>query len=458
MFKLNSHIILGCFTGILTIYLANSVLIPAYEDPKSRTYTSSLGASNLQRKQGKAFQVETVTVQKATIKKNFLGEGLISSDPTIIPIIPLAKIKTVSVKPGENVKKGQLLATLDSSLIDLKINSAELAIKNIQSEEERVKLGSTYILSEERPEQAELSYLESKKELEIAGQVFLRKQKLLKSGAISKTQFNVAESSYNKANYQHKEAKLRYERSQSGNSQSLNIAKNKVLDAKNNLLHLEELKKDYEIRATADGIIEKVLLQSGEYNQDTGKPGFILLKNIKFTAHLNQQAINSITKNLMAKVKLEAYPGEEFIGQVSHIIPIVSFNTGGPEINRPLRASGSGSPEWASSFKVEISLEANKAYKTYPGLSGVAEISEEQTRLTAPLSAIQSLSAGTGLVYLFNKDKVTLTKVRTGVVYNNKIEIIAGLQENDKIISSGHEVLKPGDNITTKAGFKAHVL
>ena len=68
-----------------------------------------------------------------------------------------------------------------------------------------------------------------------------------------------------------------------------------------------------------------------------------------------------------ATVNLEAYAGREFRATVERVIPIVTFNAGGPETKTPVRPLGTGTPEWPATFTVRLHLEGCHRRQACPG-------------------------------------------------------------------------------------------
>jgi multidrug resistance efflux pump len=101
---------------------------------------------------------------------------------------------------------------------------------------------------------------------------------------------------------------------------------------------LEEF-KDYKIYSLDDGIVDQVLIHEGEFKQGNGNTAFTLVVGRWFTANLDQTTIGCFKEGDTVDVLLEAFPGQIFLGRVEKIKPIVTYNQGGPEADRPIRPS-----------------------------------------------------------------------------------------------------------------------
>lgn len=435
------------FSIIISGTLACTVAAPAYKSPLSRTYSSKLGYSNAARKLNKAFPVKTEKVSFHNFKETHLGEGLMASQPILVPVIPMSKVKKLYVKEGQFVEKGQLLLEMDTSLISIKHSSAKLALETANSELGRVSIGSAYVLDKERPEKDKIDFTLAKKEAQILKEKLSRHKKLLGKGSISKDEFLELELRHSEAVKKLDSAKFHLKMSTKGQKQSIKIANNSLKDAENNLVHKDQEISHYTIHAPESGIIERVLIREGEYNQDSGRPAFVLASGLWFEAHLDQTSINKVKEGDKANVYLEAFPGEEFKGEISQIKRLVSYNAGGPEINRPIRPRGSSTPEWPSTFAVRIQVKQAKGSSLYPGLTGFAKILTQKNALSISKSALTSLSGSSAIIKLPLGKSFAIRSIRTGTTSEEKTEIVSGLKEGDEVIFSGHEILQKGDII-----------
>jgi multidrug efflux pump subunit AcrA (membrane-fusion protein) len=213
---------------------------------------------------------------------------------------------------------------------------------------------------------------------------------------------------------------------------------------------LEEL-NDYKIVAPDDGIIERVVVHPGEYNQAPGAPAFVLAAGLWFEAYFDQTAIAEITKDARAEVHLEARPDTTFEGHVSNVNPVVSYGTGGPETSRPIRPVGTGAPEWPATFRARIQLSAEANEALVPGLTGFARVTIKREGVAVPQSALLSMSAGNGLVFVVNGPKWEVRRATYGATSDGWVEMLSGVSRGEKIIVEGQQVLLSGDRIEETA-------
>lgn len=78
----------------------------------------------------KGFAVKVDTLRRKTYKNPFQVQGLVVSDEDVVVSPEMGGIvKSILVKEGQNVQQGQILATLDASLVSAQISELEKALE-----------------------------------------------------------------------------------------------------------------------------------------------------------------------------------------------------------------------------------------------------------------------------------------------------------------------------------------
>ena len=442
--------LLVAVTVALTGLMAKSVIIPGYVDPTSRMYTSRLGYASLLRKQGEPFPVETARVERQRLEGRFLGEGLVRSEPIQVPVIPMSRITRVYVREGEQVRKGQLLAELDNTRATIKIEACQAAIETAKAELIRTQIGSAYVLDQERPERDRIRLDQLENEFQIQRELLDMQEQLHKKGVVTREQLLQKQLGIQQTISQLEQTTLGLKVAEQGRGHSVRIAQSAIREAEMALAHRTHEMKDYKIFAATDGLIERCLIHEGEYNQDPGKPAFLIASGQWFEAYLDQTAIGRFGVGDSADVRLEAFPGDVLSGTVTKIQPVVSYNLGGPETNRPMRPLGTGAPEWPATFAVRINIEDGGDRTIVPGLTGFARVRTERDTLAVPRGAVASVSAGKGLVHVVSGEGYQPREVALGFVSNEWYEVRSGLDLGIEVIVDGHQILEPGDRIVVR--------
>jgi multidrug efflux pump subunit AcrA (membrane-fusion protein) len=424
------------------------LLWPAYTNPQSRLYASAIGFLKIQRFLGMPFEAEAEHPVLHDFETPVLGEGTIQCNFYNVPIVPTARVEALHVEEGDEVKEDQLLAELNETEATLSLNSAELGVASAAAERQRVEAGSVNALAAERPEKDRASLEGLGKVVKEAEAKVEMYRKLNASGAASRLELVNAEIELANAQTSYAEAQISVGMSTQGLPQSKEIAQNAINDAQNLLQLRQEALKYYRVTAPTAGVIDRVLIRHGEYNQNAGNTGFIIASGMWFEANIDQRAVAYLREGMEATVNLEAYAGRSFRATVERIIPIVTFNAGGPDTTSPVRPLGTGSPEWPATFKVRLHLDA-PGVKLTPGMTGFARVIARHRRaLAVPRDALTSLSAGKGVVRLADSsDRLVTTPVSLGEVDTRFVEITGGLDPSDWVLTNSPRFLRDDDKI-----------
>jgi multidrug efflux pump subunit AcrA (membrane-fusion protein) len=439
--------LLVVFTGLI-LAVGAFVLWPSYVNPESRFYTSALGFLKVQRLLGMPMEVEAEHPAWHDFETAILGEGTLQSDFYNVPLVPTSRLKAVYVAEGDHVEEGEVLAKLDDTVATMNIRSAELALLSAIAQRQRVEAGTPTELLAERPDKAQVSLKGLERVLRDAQAKVDIYRKLEGNGSASRLDLVGAEGDLATAELNYNQAKVDEGMSNAGLPKSKEIAENVEMNART-LLAQRQLELTYcTITAQATGTIDRVLLHNGEYNQISGTPGFIIASDLWFEANLDQRALADLHEGMEATVNLEAYAGRSFRAKVERVIPIVTFNAGGPETSTPVRPLGTGSPEWPATFKVRLRLEA-PGVRLAPGMTGFARvIAHHRKALAVPRASLSSLSAGKGVVRIVDESGHLVTKpVSLGEVDEGFVEITGDLDASDFVLTSNPRFLRDDDKI-----------
>jgi multidrug resistance efflux pump len=423
------------------------IILPGYKRPTTRTYGTRLGYPVLLRRLGLPIPVETTTAEDRRIVSTFLGEGTMASDPVLVPMIPVGKITAVYVQPGQRVKKGDLLAELDPRRGQLAAEAARLVFESARAELRRVQVGSVMVLNREQPGKDAIDVDALKTQLSILRDKTAMKEKLFEQGLVSKDKLLEEQRILSEAERALDTATLSLKMSSTGKGQSERIASNAMQQAVLDWQERLEGLNDYKVISPVDGIVDRVFVHVGEYNQASGGSAVRIAAGLWFEGYFDQIAMGEIVKDAPAEVHLAARPELAFVGHVANVNPIVSYGTGGPDASRPIRPMGTGAPEWPVTFRVRIELEPDAIASLVPGLTGFARVTMNRTALAVPEGAIVSMSAGSGLIYVANGPKWEVRRARYGATSDGWLELLGGATRGEKVIVAGQQVLESGDSI-----------
>ncbi|MEL7337000.1 MAG: efflux RND transporter periplasmic adaptor subunit, partial [Planctomycetota bacterium] len=447
-------ILLSIITIALCGVVIYAIIMPAYNNPRSRIYTSRLGYASVIRSQNRPFPVRTAIAQRRDMHSRVMGEGLVQSEPIQVPLIAMGRITQVLAKEGDRVKKGQPLVKVDDTRIQFKIAAASASLETARAELQRVKVGSVNILEKERPDLERIRIVAAKRESEVARRLANMYRDLRDKGAISEEKHLQAELDAIRAETRLEELRLGINVAEVGLKQSVEIAEAAIREAKLQLDHRRSELRDYTAIAPADGIIERVVFHEGEYNQDPGKPAMVIASGGWFEAYVDQASIGDVHEGDRAEVRLAAFPGRVIEGHVEQVLRIVNFSLGGPETTRPIRPLGTGAPEWPATFRVRIHVSQEDERIMTPGMTGFTRIIRQKNALAVPRGGVTCTSGKRAIVLVVTPGGNNVDADGQGSLYQARdvelgttdgdwVEVIDGLQPGDRVIVENHEILQP---------------
>jgi membrane fusion protein, multidrug efflux system len=187
---------------------------------------------------------------------------------------------------------------------------------------------------------------------------------------------------------------------------------------------LSKLKLNYaSIKAPISGIITERLVKSGNLIRDNDLIFKIVdLSTLKAVLHLPEKELANIKKQQTILLNVDALGDQVIRGQVERIRPSIDSDTG--------------------TFKVVASLE-NKDNFLKSGMFGKVEVvfDVHQNSLILNQEAVITQD-NRSHVFVATNNKAVQTPVTVGFRYNGMVEIIDGLAESDKVITTGQQILK----------------
>jgi len=382
-------------------------------------------------------QVVTVSARFKDIKQKVKGRGkIISAQSSEIWVEDIADIKTIHVKQGEKIKKGQPLITLKDHEIKKEKNSATMD-----------KITAEYKLRElERGEKSE-SIVTANREVILAKIEYEKQQKELE---VSKELFNAKAISfkrYEEATIQLKKAGLRYTGEQANlhrarDKQSVDIKVARLTYEKAKIIYDELAEKERGLvkRAEFDGKVIK--LRKKTTNSSGEKEPLMVIANpdkMQVKLQIDTYDIARVSVGQTVEIFLEEY-GQVITGQVNDV---------GMEVIKKQAVFGGDSP---NIIEVTANVIGTKPDNLKLGTEAEAEIivAESKNRLVLPIETILEENGNT-FVYTDNQGVAEKIYVQTGLSEEEYVEIVHGISVSDRVITTGNIGLKSGDKIIVAA-------
>ncbi len=378
-------------------------------------------------------QVVIVSASFKDIKQKVKGRGkIISAQNSEIWIEDIADIKIIHVKQGDKVKKGQPLITLDDHEIKKEKNSAMMD-----------KVTAEYKLNElERGDKSE-SIVTANREMMLA-KIEYEKQK--KEQEISKELFNAKAISfkrYDEATTQLKKAELRYTGEQANlhrlrDKQAVDITVAKLTYEKAKIIYDELEKKEMDLvkKAKFDG---KVIKLRKKFTNSSGEKEPLMViadpDKMQVKLQIDTYDIARVRVGQTVEIYLEEY-GSVLTGLVNDI---------GMEVIKKQAVFGGDSP---NIIEVTADIVGTKPISLKLGTEAEAEIivADNENKLVIPIESILEENGRT-FIYKNRQGIAEKAYVQTGLSDEKHVEIIHGIDIQDKVITTGNISIKNGSKI-----------
>jgi RND family efflux transporter MFP subunit len=306
-------------------------------------------------------------------------------------------LKSFAFDLGDSVKKGQLVAEIDSPEVDQQLRQA------------RATLGV-----------AQASLQQAQANQELARVASERWAALVKEKAVSQQEAD--------------EKRLAL----AAREADVESARATIKAQEANVKRLEELQSFKQILAPFDGVVTARYVEVGTLvSEGSGANArelfrMVQLQSLRFHVPVPESFVPSIKGGMTATLSFDAHPGKSFEGQVS-------------------RFSNAVDPA-SRTMLVEVRVP-NPDGRLLPGMYAQVtfKLRQEAPALLMPSNALLVRPEGT-LAALVGKDKVVhYKKVQVGRDYGTRIEILGGLQENDQVMVNPTTMIREGEQVEPTA-------
>lgn len=357
-------------------------------------------------------------------------EKIIYAEGKIIPEVEVelstkvpGKIKTLLVKEGDFIARGQVVCVLDNGELYAQIASANA---NLRQAKARLLELSTGARSQELKEaaatvkQMEAAYEETKKNLQ-------RQQDLFEQHVIPQSQLDLAKMQADMDKERLEAAKQRLHLLEEGpKKESILAAQAAVSSAAAGVQLAKENFSNSIIRAPISGEVIAKYKENGEMVQ----PGMGIIKiadksNTYARAEVDESDIGWLKLNQKAVVTSEAYPDKTFAGHVTFISESIGRRQIIPD--DPTKISD------AKVLDVKILLAPGHPFKIGMTVDTELHVFERDNVLLVPKDALIKKD-GDGKTYVrkATENGETLQDIQTGASDDQHAEVLSGLNEGDK--------------------------
>lgn len=328
--------------------------------------------------------VEVAMVKRGSLAQQLTGVGNLVGDATVA-VVPRAagRLQEISVRLGDRVTRGQRIARIEDNEIREQVKQAEAA--------QEVSLATI------RQREADLRLAETN--LERSRNLFVRQ--LLPKQTLDDTE----------ARHQAAVAQLDLARAQNTQSNA----------------RLEELRinlANTNIISPVNGFVARRAADPGAFvGQNAPVVDVVDIGRVRLVVNVIEKDLNQLRTGDETRVQVDAFPGETFTGRIARVAPVLDPATR------------------TASIEIEI---PNPGFRLKPGMYARISITTNVRKetLVVPANAVVDLGGRRG-VFLANADNtVTFRSVRIGIEEDTQIELLDGVQEGDRIVTTGAAALQ----------------
>jgi len=365
-------------------------------------------------------KIETITL--SPVEEEYEAVGTVRSKTTsVLSSKTVGNILAVLVGEGDRVRTGQLLIEIDDRDTRAQLQKAQSGLREVQDVQEEIDQN---IRAAESTKEA----AEAGRSLALA--TFNRYKALLEQKSVSPQEFDEVQAKLKVA-----EAEV----DRAGRMlQALKAKKNQVLakteQAKADITSTQVYVGYSRILSPMNGIVISKQAEIGLLAAP-GVPLLTLEDSLRYRLEVSVEdsMLRRVRVGMPVRVVIDALGPQELSSKVAEIVP----------------ASDPGS----RSSTVKIDLWGEKEKSVSPpdlrsGLYGRARFSVGQRQaIQVPQKAILQKGQLVGVLIVDPSNTVQLRLIKTGKPYADRVEVLAGIKDGDRIIVEGLEKVKEGDRV-----------
>ena len=337
--------------------------------------------------------VELAPASRAAVNRELAVVGNLVGDQTVSVVPKIAgRLEEITVKLGDRVTRGQRIAKIEDQELLEQVKQAEAAFQ----------VASATIRQREA-------------DLELAKTNAERSRNLFQRQLLPQQTLDDSE-----AKYQSAQAALDLARAQNTQSQA----------------RLDELRftqQNTVITSPVNGFVARRAADAGAFVSNNAPIVDVVdITRVRLVVNVIEKDLKQIGVGNSARVEVDAFPGESFEGRIARISPVLDPATR------------------TASIEIEI---PNGQFRLKPGMYARVGIVTDShpNALVVPTNALVDVN-GTRGVYLSVNNVAAFRPVKTGIEGAMRTEILDGVADGDRVVTTGAGGLRNGDPIVLAGG------
>lgn len=369
--------------------------------------------------------VSAVAVEQETLRDSIILKAPLEGTETVEIVSNLHyEVTAISVKEGDRVTKGQVLAVLDADAMADEIGAAQDALTLAQAQ------------YEDSLRNQQLAYEQAVQNLQNAEKDAERNRALFEVGGISAEENEKAQSALAEA-----QAAIKGFRVENGKVQGSASDLKSIETARNALARKQDALSDGKIISPIDGTVTRVNINVGRFADETDdkKPMFVVenLQQLQMQVDVSEYDIADLAVGQAVEITADVLKGQTVRGVVERISPTGELKEG-------------STAERVIPTVIRLT-ETNEAL--IAGINAKAEIilAEAADALTVPIEAVEDNGDGTGTVLRVKDDNtVEQLTVQLGLENDLNLQLISTELQPGDLLLLNREGITEGMTVTVQ--------
>jgi len=420
------------FFKVLTVLICTTILFSACSSKEDETKTPT---------ENNVIPVSVEQVKKGDISTSFRYSGTIKTNKEVMVVSKVSgRVKEIFFRVGDDVKKGDILFTVDDKDIQDSIKSLELQLKSAQiavNMAEKALVASKGSQLQQQLTQAETSLKTSELQYNDAKKNFEDIKLLYEAGSVSQQQYQQTKTAYETAQISFNAAKQSYDLLVNKTSkENIDRAKdqlNQSIASKENVeFQLKKAKENLaetKVKSPINGVVSSRTIEEGEMIGGSSVPFVVVQINpAVFAVNVSEQMLGSIKEGDSVNIAVGSIKDKSFLGKIRSIAPVAD--------------------ERAATYPVEIEIENNNN-ELKAGMFGEVEFitNKKENTIVVNRETIVEKNQKSYIFTATKDNKSKLVEVQIGIDNGKEIEITKGLEIGQTIIVKGQDYLVDGNSI-----------
>lgn len=375
---------------------------------------SAIKASITETKKGLAVTEEVIELRE--LSNDVVYPCKVEAENSV-PIVlkATAKVRTIDVKLGDYVEKGQLLFTLDKSDIEATVSAASASLMAAQANYNSINGGSQ-----------DASLIQAKSNRDNLEKQYLAAKEMKELGGISDVDFNSIEAGFKAADASYRAL------ANSGLSAQRDSALAQLNQARASYNQAKQMLDDCTCVAPISGVVSTLNLKIDNYaNAGTAPITIVNSDKLEINLNVSESLVSLIKKGDKVSIELNAFNGEKIEG----IIDGVSDAAG-----------------QTSTYPVVIKFN-NEDERIKSGMFGKVSFFTNRRDEAIVISVDNMIENGDEkYVFVEENNKAIKKIIETGINTGKEVEVLSGLSVGDKLITKGQDYLEDGDTVRVVEG------